>query len=72
MANLLKVDHYLIGYVVFLAIDLLRKLLTFDFTKRITVEEALKHPYLAELHFPEDEVTISQDHNKLSTENPNN
>jgi len=42
----------------FLAIDLLRKLLTFDFTKRITVEEALKHPYLAELHFPEDEVTI--------------
>lgn len=23
--------------------------------KRITVEEALQHPYLAELHFPEDE-----------------
>lgn len=23
--------------------------------KRITVEEALQHPYLSELHFPEDE-----------------
>lgn len=44
------------NYFVFEAIDLLRKLLTFDFTKRITVEEALQHPYLAELHFPEDEV----------------
>ncbi|EAR83972.2 MAP kinase (macronuclear) [Tetrahymena thermophila SB210] len=39
------------------AIDLLRKLLTFDFTKRITVDEALSHPYLSELHFPEDEPT---------------
>lgn len=37
------------------AIDLLRKLLTFDPAKRITVEEALKHPYLAALHCPEDE-----------------
>lgn len=49
------------------AIDLLRKLLTFDFTKRITVEEALKHPYLAELHFPEDEP-ITQPVSKLDFE----
>lgn len=30
-------------------------MLTFDFNKRITVEEALKHPYLSDLHLPEDE-----------------
>lgn len=40
------------------AIDLLKKLLTFDFKKRITVEEALAHEYLSELHFPEDEVNF--------------
>jgi serine/threonine protein kinase len=33
-----------------LAIDLLKKLLIFDPEKRITVLEALKHPYLADLH----------------------
>jgi len=38
-----------------LAIDLLKKLLTFDASKRITVEEALRHPYLSALHFPDDE-----------------
>ena len=26
--------------------------------KRITVDEALAHPYLADLHFPEDEVIL--------------
>eukprot|EP00605_Chrysophyceae_sp_TOSAG23-4_P000171 GSChrysophyteH1.ASY1.ANO1.198.1 assembled CDS len=31
------------------AIDLLSKMLRFDHTKRITVDEALKHPYLAPL-----------------------
>lgn len=40
------------------AIDLLKRLLTFDFKKRITVEEALAHEYLSELHFPEDEVSL--------------
>jgi serine/threonine protein kinase len=38
-----------------LALDLLRKLMVFSSKDRITVEEALKHPYLAALHFPEDE-----------------
>ncbi len=38
------------------ALDLLGKLLMFDASKRITIEEALDHPYLAELHFPSDEV----------------
>ncbi len=33
-----------------LAIDLLKKLLIFDPDKRITVNEALSHPYLADLH----------------------
>ncbi|KAL4015055.1 mitogen-activated protein kinase-like protein MMK2 [Cucumis melo var. makuwa] len=32
------------------AIDLLEKMLVFDPTKRITVDEALSHPYLAPLH----------------------
>jgi serine/threonine protein kinase len=30
-------------------------MLAFDPSSRITVEEALSHPYLAQLHFPEDE-----------------
>ena len=32
-------------------------MLVFDPNKRISVEEALAHPYLAELHFPDDEPT---------------
>jgi serine/threonine protein kinase len=38
-----------------LGIDLLKRLLAFDPQQRITVEEALNHPYLAELYFPTDE-----------------
>lgn len=38
-----------------LAIDLVEKMLTFDPTRRITVEEALSHPYLARLHDIADE-----------------
>lgn len=38
-----------------LACDLLDKLLCFDPDKRLTVEEALRHPYLEELHCEEDE-----------------
>jgi serine/threonine protein kinase len=37
------------------AIDLLQKMLTFDPTKRITIDEALKHPYLESMHDPDDE-----------------
>lgn len=37
------------------AVDLLRKMLTFDPKKRITVEDALSHPYLGALHCPDDE-----------------
>jgi mitogen-activated protein kinase 1/3 len=42
-----------------LAIDLLRKLLIFDPIKRITIDQALQHPYLAALHCPEDEPTTN-------------
>lgn len=38
-----------------LAIDLLQKMLTYDPDERITVEEALAHPYMKQLHCPEDE-----------------
>ncbi|CAL5433168.1 unnamed protein product [Camellia sinensis] len=38
-----------------LAIDLLEKMLVFDPTKRITVDEALCHPYLSSLHDINDE-----------------
>ena len=38
------------------ALDLMRKMLVFDPLKRITVEQALAHPYLKELHLEEDEV----------------
>ncbi len=38
-----------------LALDLLEKLLTFNPAKRITVEDALQHPYLKLYHDPNDE-----------------
>ena len=37
------------------ALDLLEKMLVFHPKKRITIEEALKHPYMASLHNEEDE-----------------
>ncbi|KAG0738143.1 hypothetical protein G6F23_009900 [Rhizopus arrhizus] len=42
------------------AIDLLNKLLEFDPSKRITVEEALAHPYLSAYHDEDDEPTHNQ------------
>ncbi|KAK4764070.1 hypothetical protein SAY87_013508 [Trapa incisa] len=41
------------------AIDLVDRMLTFDPSRRITVEEALAHPYLARLHDASDEPTCS-------------
>ncbi|CAG8816114.1 35740_t:CDS:2, partial [Racocetra persica] len=43
-----------------LAIDLLERLLTFDPAQRITVEEALEHPYLAVWHEPNDEPVCAE------------
>ncbi|KAL8146216.1 mitogen-activated protein kinase 3-like [Apium graveolens] len=43
-----------------LAIDLIDKMLTFDPSKRITVEEALAHPYLERLHDVSDEPVCSK------------
>ena len=40
-----------------LALDLLEKLLAFNPVKRISVEDALKHPYLEPYHDPDDEPT---------------
>jgi serine/threonine protein kinase len=37
------------------AVDLLSKMLIFDPRKRITIDEALEHPYLAALHSVDDE-----------------
>ena len=31
-------------------------MLVFDFKKRITVDEALSHPYLADLHLPDGNI----------------
>jgi len=41
------------------AIDFLSKTLTFDPKKRITVEQALEHPYVASYHDPEDEPRVA-------------
>ncbi len=38
-----------------MALDLLEKMLAFNPKKRITVTEALAHPYLSQLHCEEDE-----------------
>ena len=38
-----------------MAVDLLKKMLVVDPTKRITVKEALEHPFLQEFHDAEDE-----------------
>jgi len=43
-----------------LAVDLLKKMMIVDYRKRITVDEALKHPYLQDLHYPEDEPVRQQ------------
>ena len=37
------------------ALDLLRNLLQFNPTKRLSAEQALKHPYVAQFHNPQEE-----------------
>jgi serine/threonine protein kinase len=37
--------------------DLLEQIFELDYQKRITAAEALKHPYLSDLHNPDDEVS---------------
>lgn len=46
--------------VVFVALDLLDKMLTFNPHKRIVVEDALSHPYLEQYYDPSDEVWLNQ------------
>ena len=41
------------------AVDLLRKMLLYDPEERITIEDALKHPYMVDLHYPPDEPTTN-------------
>ena len=40
-----------------LAIDLMERMLQFNPAKRITVADALAHPYLAQLHDPASELS---------------
>mmetsp|Transcript_27662 Transcript_27662/g.33582 ORF Transcript_27662/g.33582 Transcript_27662/m.33582 type:complete len:372 (+) Transcript_27662:400-1515(+) len=49
--------------------DLLRRLLQFNPNKRITAEEALRHPYVAQFHNPADEPTC--DHTVMIPINDN-
>ena len=42
-----------------LAVDFLARTLTFDPKKRITVEDALAHPYLSAYHDPDDEPSAT-------------
>ena len=57
------------------AIDFLLKCLQFNPKKRLTAEEALEHPYVADFHNPEEEILCDHkinvpldDDNKFSKE----
>jgi len=42
------------------SIDMLQKLLMFNPDKRMTAEEALEHPYVAQFHAPEEEINCEK------------
>ena len=44
-----------------MAMDLLKRLLQFNPIKRITADEALRHPYVRRFHNPADEISIVHD-----------
>jgi mitogen-activated protein kinase 15 len=44
------------------SMDLLKKLLTFNPSKRITVEQALEHPYVAQFHNPTEEIICEKNY----------
>ena len=43
------------------AIDLCKKLLHFNPDKRITADEALRHPYVQRFHNPKEEISLNYD-----------
>ena len=59
-ANKKRSFKQLFGHAPPEALDFLRKLLTFNPKKRITVEEALEHPYVADFHNLEEEISINR------------
>lgn len=54
---IVDVTEIILHFVLRAALDLLNKMLTFNPHKRITVEQALAHPYLEQYYDPTDEVS---------------
>ena len=52
-----KIYSKIVLFNIFIALDLLDKMLSFNPNKRISVEEALAHPYLEQYYDPADEVS---------------